>query len=395
MNIIDRRQALTITPILRLAFRPFFLAGAILALLAVPIWILAHTGKITYLPAGSWLAWHRHELVFGFAGAIVTGFLLTAGQTWTGQPGLSGKPLLALFVLWLAARVLWFIPSALPVLLVVDALFYPTVAWCMWLMVGKVKQYRNYPIVGVLLLLGVANIVSLYDLYQGGELIQRNAALSALFLVAALMTVIGGRVIPFFTRRGLLREEGVEPWVWLDNALLVGMVLLALATLTGFNLQQNILMGILLCALAIGHGIRAFRWYDKGIWRVNLLWSLHLSYWWLVIACSALAAWHFSLLNNFSSAIHSFTIGAMSGMILAMLARVTLGHTGRKLEPPKFMVIAFISLNIAAFCRIFVVELNAIAGWHSATTFWVLSFALFVIGYTPMLCKARVDGNPG
>lgn len=395
MNIIDRRQALAITPILRLAFRPFFLAGAILALLAVPIWILAHTGKITYLPAGSWLAWHRHELVFGFAGAIVTGFLLTAGQTWTGQPGLSGKPLLALFVLWLAARILWFIPNALPVLLVVDALFYPAVAWCMWLMVGKVKQYRNYPIVGVLLLLGVANIVSLYDLYQGGELIQRNAVLSALFLVAALMTVIGGRVIPFFTRRGLLREEGVEPWVWLDNALLVGMVLLALATLTGFNLQQNMLMGILLCALAIGHGIRAFRWYDKGIWRVNLLWSLHLSYWWLVIACSALAAWHFSLLNNFSSAIHSFTIGAMSGMILAMLARVTLGHTGRKLEPPRFMVIAFIFLNIAAFCRIFVVELNTIAGWHSATTFWVLSFALFVIGYAPMLCKARVDGNPG
>lgn len=395
MNIIDRRQALAIAPLLRLAFRPFFLAGAILAFIAVPLWILGHTGKMSFTPAGGWLIWHRHELVFGFASAIVAGFLLTAVQAWTGQQSLTGRPLLALFMLWLIARLLWLVPAAVDILCVIDGLFFPVVAWCMWHLVSKVKQYRNYPIVLVLLLLGVANGVSLYGLYDGNEVLQRNAVLSGLFLIAALMTMIGGRVIPFFTRRGLLREQGVEPWPILDYALLAGMVLLALATLTGLNMQQNIGLGILLSLLAVAHAVRAWRWYDAGIWRIGLLWSLHLSYWWLAIACMALGAWHFGLFSNMSLALHALTVGAMSGMILSMLARVTLGHTGRELKPPKYMAMAFICLNLAAIFRVFVVEFNTIAGWHGASTLWAISFILFLIGYAPMLCRPRVDGNPG
>ena len=114
MNVIDRRQALAIVPLFRLGFRPFFLLGSVLAMLAIPLWIMALNGWFAqWQPTGGWLAWHRHELLFGFAGAIIAGFLLTAVQAWTGVPGLSGKPLMALAVLWLAARVAWLVGAPL------------------------------------------------------------------------------------------------------------------------------------------------------------------------------------------------------------------------------------------------------------------------------------------
>ncbi|WP_191832069.1 NnrS family protein [Pseudomonas fluorescens] len=396
MQVLDRRKALAIVPLLRLAFRPFFLAGCGLALLAVPLWLAALNGSLgDWQPAGGWLAWHRHELVFGFGLAIIAGFLLTAGQTWTGQPGLSGTPLAALALLWLAARITWLANLPWPLLALLELAFPLIVALLMGTMLWRVRQKRNYPVVLVLLLLTAADAVSVYGLLQGHDGWQRQGVLSAIWLVAAMMGLIGGRVIPFFTQRGLGRVEGVAPWPWLDWLLLAGAALVAVLYAAGPALAANVWIGLLFAALTLGHGVRLWRWHDRGLWRVPLLWSLHLAYGWLALACLGMALWHFGVALNPSLAVHCLTIGAMAGLILAMIARVSLGHTGRPLQPPAGMTLAFILLNLAGVSRVLLVLWLPLAGLWLVALCWVGAFALYAWRYAPMLLRARVDGHPG
>lgn len=396
MNVIDRRQALAIVPLFRLGFRPFFLLGSVLAMLAIPVWIMALNGWfIEWQPTGGWLAWHRHELLFGFASAIIAGFLLTAVQAWTGVPGLSGRPLMALTALWLAARVAWLVGAPIWCVVVLDALFLPLVAAQMARSVWPVRQVRNYPLVVMLLLLATANAVTLYGVATGNDALQRQATIGGLWFVAAIMSMIGGRVIPFFTQRGLLRKEAVKPWPKLDWALLIGTALVSITLMQGWAMQSQMLVGVAFAALGVGHLVRLLRWYDVGIWRVPLLWSLHVAYAWLAAACFAMACWHFALLNNMSLAVHALTVGAMGGLILAMIARVTLGHTGRPLQPPQSIVWAFALFNCGALARVFWVDWAYFPGLWVAAVCWGLSFAVYLWGYAPMLLRARADGHPG
>lgn len=396
MQLLDRRKALTIMPFFRLGFRPFFLLGSILAMLAIPLWMMALSGWFAdWQPTGGWLAWHRHELIFGFASAIIAGFLLTAVQTWSGVPGLSGKPLMLLTALWLLARVAWLLNLPIGIVALLDSLFLPLVALQMARSLWPVRQVRNYPLVLVLLLLAVANLVTLYGVATANDNLQRQATVGGLWFVAAMMSMIGGRVIPFFTQRGLLRKEGVTAWPVLDWALLVGTIVVSLTLMQGWAMLPRPLIGLLFAALAVGHLIRSLRWYDAGIWQVPLLWSLHLAYAWIGIACVAMALWHFSVFTQMSIALHALTVGAMGALILSMIARVTLGHTGRTLTPPKVMPFAFVLINLAVLARVVLVDWGYMSGLWLAAICWALSFTLYVICYAPMLWQARVDGHPG
>src|SRR3989338_7360520 len=234
MQVLDRRKAMAITPLLRLGFRPFFLAGCVLALLAVPLWLLALGGGWTWQQAGGWLAWHRHELLFGFALAIVAGFLLSAVQTWTGRPGLQGAPLAVLAGLWLAARLAWLGDLPLALLAPLELAFPLGVAAVMARTLWAVRQKRNYPIVAVLLLLTAADALALYGLASGSEALQK---------------------------------QSVQTWAWLDLALLLGSALVALLYAFGPALQPQLWIGLLFLLLAAGHGVRLVRWYDKSLWR--------------------------------------------------------------------------------------------------------------------------------
>lgn len=395
MQVIDRNKALAITPLLRLAFRPFFLGGSLLALVAVPLWLVALGGGLGWQPAGGWLAWHRHELLFGFGLAIVGGFLLTAVQTWTGQPGLSGKPLAAVVLLWLAGRIAWLANLPLPLLVLLELGFPLLLAWLMGRTLWRVRQQRNYPLVVLLLALSGVDAIAMAGVLAGNDGWQRQGVLAGLWLVAAMMGLIGGRVIPFFTQRGLGRSDAVKPWPWLDWLLLGVSALVALLYAMGPALLPSMAIGVLFAGLALGHGIRLARWQDRGLWRVPLLWSLHLAYAWLVLACLGMALWHFGVALNPSLAVHCLTVGAMAGLILAMIARVSLGHTGRPLQPPAGMALAFVLLNLAGLGRVFLVPWNTHAGLGLAALCWALAFALFVRGYGPMLMRGRVDGHPG
>jgi len=395
MQVLDRRKAMSITPLFRLAFRPFFLGGCLLALLAIPLWLLALAGDAGWQPAGGWLAWHRHELLFGFALAIIGGFLLTAVQTWTGRPGISGMPLALLAGVWLAARLAWLGNLPWPLLAVLELSFPLAVAGLMGWTLWKVRQQRNYPIVLVLLLLTLADGLSLYGLLRADEGWQRQAVLSGLWLVAAMMGLIGGRVIPFFTQRGLGRTEAVKPWPWLDHLLLGGSAGVALLYASGLALTASLWVGLLFGWLGLGHLLRLVRWHDRGLWRVPLLWSLHLAYAWLAVACLGMALWHFGAPLSPSLAVHALTVGAMGGLILAMIARVSLGHTGRPLTPPKGMTLAFALLNLACLSRVLLVLVWPYAALWLAGLCWTLGLGLYLWRYAPMLWRARVDGHPG
>ena len=172
-------------------------------------------------------------------------------------------------------------------LLPLEAAFLFAVAALMGQQVWRVRQKNNYPIVGVLLLLASVNCLLLFGLATGDDSLQRQAAYAGIWLVGALMGLIGGRVIPFFTQRGLRRVQGVKPWVWLDKSLLACGLLLAVLFATGLGLQPSLWLAVPLAAFGIGHLLRLARWYDRGIWQVDLLWSLHLAIAWLAIAALA------------------------------------------------------------------------------------------------------------
>ncbi|MNF24308.1 NnrS protein [compost metagenome] len=396
MQLVDRKALLQIAPLWRLGFRPFFLAGAAFAALAIPLWLGVLAGWWpAWQPAGGALGWHRHEMLFGFGASIIAGFLLTAAQNWTGRPGLSGPPLAALAAMWLAARLAWLLGAPLWLLIPLELAFLPTVALLLGRMLWAVRQVRNYPIVGVLTLLTLADLQVVLGLAQGNEAWQRQGVIAALWLVAAMMGLIGGRVIPFFTQRGLGRTAQVPALPWLEWSAQGGLVLLAVLTATGPALQAQAWLGALFALVALLHGVRLARWHDAGLWKVPLLWSLHLAYAWLVLALAGQALWHFGLLANASLALHALGVGGMGGLILAMVARVSLGHTGRPLQPPAAMAWAFALVNLGTAARVLLPPLWPQGSLLLAGAAWTAAFGLFVWHYGPMLCQPRVDGQPG
>lgn len=379
-----------------LGFRPFFLAGAAFAVLVIPLWVAAWLGLLPdWQPTGGWLAWHLHEMLFGFIAAIIAGFLLTAVQNWTGVPGLSGKPLAALAALWLLARLAWLISFPVWLVIVLDMLFLPAVTFVIGRSIWSVRQKRNYPVVLVLALLATCNLVSLIGLASDDYSLQRQGNLGALWLVAALTGIIGGRVIPFFTQRGLDLKQPLPSLPWLDYLLLAGSILVALLMVSGIGLRPSLPAGALFALLGAGHLARLLLWHQPRLWTVPLLWSLHLAYAWLVLALYAMALWNAGWLVSFSQAVHLLAIGSLSGMILAMIARVSLGHTGRPLEPARSMSLAFILLNLAVPARVWIAPTWPHAGFWLAALCWTGAFTLFVWNYAAILCRPRPDGLPG
>lgn len=384
-------------PLWRLSFRPFFLGAALFAVLAVGLWAAAYAGWLVWFaPRGGWLVWHMHEMPFGFVAAVIAGFLLTAVQAWTGLPGLRGRWLAAVFALWLAARIGWLWPGLpWPVLVALELAFLPAVAARVGWQLGRVAQRRNYPLVALLVLLTLMDALALEALATGDFVRLRRAVWAALWLIGTVIVVVGGRVIPFFTERGLHLAAPIAPRRWLEALAHGGLPLLAGLALAGVGLAPDMRLAPLFVLLGIAHALRLARWLRPGVLRVPLLWSLHLAYAWLVATLLALAAWHLGLPILGSAALHLFTIGAISGLILAMMARVSLGHTGRALQPPALMPLAFGAIAVAAAVRVGLAGVAPRLAVVLSAALWCLGFGLFVYHYGPILWRARVDGGPG
>ncbi|UQS17481.1 NnrS family protein [Pseudomonas sp. HS6] len=383
-------RRLAAAPVFSLGFRPLFLAGAGFAALAVLIWGLWLYGHWFDLqPAGGMLAWHRHEMPFGFAAAIIAGFLLTAVPNWTGIPGVRGGALIALVSVWLLGRMAWWMPLPVGLILALQWVFLPLLAVMLARDLITTGKRDNYPIVLVLALMAGCQALTLIGLFNDDTGLQRQGVLGALWLIAALMTVIGGRVIPFFIQRGLNRPPAKAANPLPTRLLLIGSLLTAVTFAAGLNDSPRLWLASLFVLTGSLQLMRLIRWHDRGMWRVPLLWSLYLAYGWIALATWAMALWHLGLIGQQSLATHALAVGGVGGLILAMIARVSLGHTGRLLQPPKAVVLGFALVLTAAGCRVLLVPFSSL-GLGLSVALWCAAFALFLRHYTGILLKPRL-----
>ncbi|MDX1705932.1 NnrS family protein [Pseudidiomarina sp.] len=400
IQITDLQIEQKMWPLLRQAFRPMFLLGALFSALAMMLWLLVLAGYIQLPVYGQVLFWHSHEMLFGFVAAIVIGFLLTAVQNWTGLRATHGKALLVLTLVWLAGRLALLMGSYLPAWLVVsvDLLFLPLAAILLAIPLIAVKQQRNLFFVPVLLLLTLCNGLMHYGLLSGHFLIQQIGSQSAVWLITLLMAIVAGRVLPMFTANGTMTQK-VQPIVWLDRIALGGLWLIFFLQITntsGFIPAAG--MATIFAITAMALAVRCGRWKIWITGRVPLLWSLHIAYWFIPIALGLFALRYMGLPISNSLALHALTAGAMGTMILSMMARVSLGHSGRTLKPKAIMSLAFLLVITAATLRTLAAALwpEFIINWYlfSGVT-WVLAYLIYVVVYLPVLTTPRADGRPG
>ena len=360
------------------------------------IWGLLLSAKISLPSLFPVTFWHAHEMLFGFTGAIILGFLLTAVQNWTGYPGLQGKKLAALISLWLLGRIAMFAfpPSLYWLTFIFELSWMPLAAWVLGKAVIHAKQWRNLFFIPLLLLMSVLNALSLYGLKNYDYIMAQRAIWSMLFLVFFIIAMMGGRVIPFFTSKGTGTEK-IQPISYLENLALAPLLLLAiftwLANFTTFSATLALIAGI-------ANLIRIIRWKPLITQPVPLLWSLHLSYLLLSLGLIFYAFALFIPAINTTSMIHLAAIAGIGGVILAMISRVSLGHTGRSLNPSKWMNVAFLATAISGVVRVIfpylMPDLILMAYWISVL-FWCCAFSLFILLYAKMLLSARVDKRPG
>lgn len=379
-------------PLLRLGFRPFYLGGALVAALMVPLWLLLFLGKLTFTPAVSPLLWHAHEMLFGFATAVVVGFLMTAGKNWTGLDTPRGPLLGALVLLWLAARLASLFGSAL-VYAVLDVALLPLVALIFASLLWRAKNVRNMPLALVLLLLATAN--GLFHLAALGvlDINPMTTLYAALALITVIETVIAGRVVPMFTKN-------VTPGLTLMTSDWRERVTLALTVLglaMWVLLPANAVSAVVLALAGVAQALRLWSWRPGVTMNRPILWILHLSYAWIALALVLLALAQMGWLPA-SAGVHALGLGATGGLIIGMVTRTARGHTGRPIIASKPEVAMYVLVMLATMCRVLASSL--LIQHYSlllmlATTAWSLAFALYLWVFTPWLMATRLDGKDG
>jgi uncharacterized protein involved in response to NO len=347
-------------------FRPFFLGGGLYAFIAISGWILYLTGlaqlpdAVTDNPAFNPIAWHAHEMIFGYVGAVLGGFILTAVPNWTGRLPICGLPLASLAGLWLAGRLgvaLCQLGIISPVAGACLDLLYMTVliiAVALEIIAGR--NWRNLPVIGILTAFDLANLISYLPLWSSiDSSLGQQLALATL---AAAITLIGGRIVPSFTRNWLMKNGG-EPF-----PAPFGMIdrLAILTTVTGMSiwafLPAHMLTGVLLALAGVFQALRLSRWQGLRTFGEPLLIILHIGYGWLTVALFALSLAIFApTVLNFSSALHALTAGAIGVMTTAVMTRAILGHTGRALTADKGTIAIYILVNLGAILRVAAVHL--------------------------------------
>ena len=381
--------------VLAYGFRPFFLLSAIWALLAVPAWLfvlLNATGAATTLPPH---AWHAHELLYGFIGAAVAGFLLTAIPSWTGSRGYAGAPLLVLVLIWGAGRVAMGVPLGLPswASAAIDLAFLPALALTVLPALLRSGGGRNLVFLALLAALFGVNL----DFHWHGASDSSRLWL-AIDLVLFMVVLVGGRILPAFTASGL-KKRGIDIAIRRHVAIDSAALLATLAVVVGDALfaGTGLVAGVSLLAAAL-LVVRQARWHPLRTLRDPITWILHLAYAWLPLGLALKAAWLLGAPIPANSWIHALGAGAFALMILGVMSRAALGHTGRELVVSRATVIAYFLVAFAALLRVFgpILFEPGWRGWMLASgVCWTLGFALFLLVYVPILWRPRIDGKPG
>ena len=381
-------------PVLALGFRPFFLLAGLGAVTLILTWTLLWHRGLAPEAYYSRVGWHSHEMLFGYAVAVVAGFLLTAVRNWTGIDTPVGTPLAALASVWIAARLLPWLPGVPSVLIAaVDLAFLPLLALALVRSLWGGRNKINRVFLPLLLAMTLANaLVHAEALGLAAGLSTRGNYLM-LDLLLLLVLLVAGRVMPFFTERAVPgARPAVRPWV--ERATFILVLAMAATRLAGASAAW---VGTLALALGLVQALRLAGWHYTGVWRIPMLWVLYTALGWLILGLflEATAGWGLAAPNL---ALHALTVGAIGTLTLGMMARVTLGHTGRTMETAPAVTLAFVLINVAALARVFgpMLWLRVYPGWVLISgALWVTAFALFLYVHAPMLLRPRVDGRPG
>jgi uncharacterized protein involved in response to NO len=380
--------------LLALGFRPFFLFASIAAVLSMLAWLMAWHGMLALPEYYDPIGWHAHEMLFGYTVAVIAGFLLTAVPNWTGIPTWKGGKLGVLVAVWIAGRVVPWLPGTSPQMIVgVDLAFLPLLAIGLIRPLWRSTNKVNRVFIPLLLAMALTNLVSHLQL-QGLLSDVGDARRVMLNLVMLLLVLVGGRVMPFFTKSAL---HGFQPrtrqWVeWASYLILVALILVEAAS-SGPGPETAMLW----LTFAVVQAVRFAGWTDRRVWRLPVLWVLHAGYAWLILGALLQGL---AQIGRFppTAALHAIGIGALGVYTLGMMARVTRGHTGRSIDVGKPMAAAFVLLNLAAFLRV------VGPAWLPASYYlwidlsgglWMVAFAIFAARYGPRLLRRRVDGKPG
>ena len=381
-------------------FRPFFLAAGWYALIALGAWLwLYRAGAAPFGPMPAFL-WHAHEMLFGFVAAAIGGFMLTAVPSWTGSRGYAGLPLILLFGAWLAGRAAMAAAGMLPLWLVAAAelLFLPALAMTLAPALFR-STNRNRPLLVVILALWLTDAAFVYALATDDVLLASRSVRIALDIVLLLVTVIGGRIVPAFTAAALrnrgAKDVGVRAWPVVERLAIGGMVAVIVFDLAA---PSHWTAGAVALIAALAHAARMTGWQTLRTLKDPIVWVLHFAYAWLGIGLFLKAV---SVLAGAAWAVHwphALGAGAAATMILAVMSRASLGHTGRPLVVARPIAWAYGFVIAAAAVRVFgpvALPLDYAYIIVCAGTLWLVAFFLYVWAYTPILLRPRADCKPG
>lgn len=375
----------------QIAFRPFFLFGAIYSILIVYLWISLYSGKLNFNNYYNSVNWHAHEMIFGFVIAIVTGFLFTASANWAGKDPLKGFKLQILFFFWVTPRVLSFIYQEANIIMsFFDLAFYPILIYFLSDYLGIEQQKRNRIFLLLFAFIFLANLIIHLEIFGIIENISRKANLFAIGSVLMMITIISGRVFPFFTKRVVMNAK-LETKEWIEKYLF-NFSLFFIFTNSIF--ETSIINSLVCFILAFLHFERFRNWHPTQTKEVPVLWILFTGYFWFILGFFIKALnFFFDLPMSFST--HLLTLGAISVIIYGMITRVSLGHTGRPIIADKIIVFSYYMINLAVFIRVFVpiflTDFTNLA-INVSGILWVLTFSIFVIKYWKILVSPRIDG---
>jgi uncharacterized protein involved in response to NO len=377
-------------------FRPFFLGASVFAILAMVNWLLVYRFGLQLDLAGlSIFQWHAHEMLYGYAMAVIAGFLLTAAWNWTGQKTASGAGLALIFFFWIVARVLMangthFLVYAAAA----DLLFMLGLGIAVGRPIIKVRQKRQSMVLLIIALLAAANL--LFYLGVAG-LVEQGIRLGnhgGLYLVLGMVLFMGRRVIPFFTKGGVDYPVELKNARWNDIAT---SILFPAFLISELFFQHHVAGALLAAGLFLSNSLRVSDWHTLGVWQKPLLWGLFASFIMINLGFLLRAMMSVTTIPDFLP-VHAFAVGGIGIITMSMMARVTLGHTGRNVQQaPPVMAFLLGAMVLTATLRIFfpLMDPGNYQLWITVSgIMWIISFSLFSIIFIPMLLKQRVDARP-
>lgn len=386
------------TALWQLSFRPFFLFGGMFSAISIALWLAFLFAGLPYRGYLPPVIWHAHEMIYGYATAIIAGFVLTAVQNWTGQRGVQGLKLQILFALWVLSRILLTtLPQASVVAAVIDLAFYPLLASYLipYLRDPELKIERIFLAYFALFFAG--NL--LIHLESLGMIVgySRKAVLLGLNTMIVVIIFMGGRVIPFFTESSIARAQPrTFPVVEILSHISAWLFLF-----TQFFMENSLACALAAFFAAAVNLVRLGGWYVRRIRRIPLIWVLHLGYFSIVLGFALSGFASLGLIES-PSAVHALTVGALGMITYGMITRVSLGHTGRRLIPPASVVVGYVLLAVATLVRVFgpvfapffesVLGTNLrVFSISLSGLFWIVAFLLFLQAYGPMFLAPRID----